>query len=115
MFSRLTARAIALRHPDPRVRNLLLQATPATEPKEVPLLIGRPWISSKDEALTFHEPESESSPSEDSRYAILWDFLEKSNSETPTLMDESSRYLETCTANIWRGSGCQMVDGRGNA
>ncbi|KAF2471121.1 uncharacterized protein BDR25DRAFT_355027 [Lindgomyces ingoldianus] len=100
----VTARAIASRHPDPRVRNLLLKATPVTASQEDPLLIGRPWISFEDEALTFHKLQSEASPSGDSRYAKLWDFLESSNSETLALMDEDgTEYrgtnFEDCTLN----------------
>lgn len=76
----ITARAVASRHPDPRVRILLPKATPATESKESALLIGRPWMASSDgQVPTFHEP----------HYAKLWDFLQGSNAERPTLMDKN--------------------------
>jgi ankyrin repeat protein len=85
----VTARAIASRHPDPRLRILLSKATPATEPKESALLIGRPWmVSSDDKAPTFYESQSGASSSEDSCYARLRDFLRSSNAEPPNLMDK---------------------------
>jgi hypothetical protein len=85
----VTARAIAARHPDPRVRILLAKPTPATELRGSNLLIGRPWIvSSEDKALTFHELQLETSPSEASHYARLWDFLERPNAETSNLIEE---------------------------
>jgi hypothetical protein len=84
----VTARAIASAHPDPRLRNLLLKATPATESNGPRLLIGRPWMSSENETLPFHEPQPETLPYEKSCYARLWDLLERSSAESPSLMDE---------------------------
>jgi ankyrin repeat protein len=84
-----TARAIASRHPDPRVRILVAKPTSATELRGSNLLIGRPWIvSSEHKAHTIHELQSETSPSEASHYARLWDFMERPNAETSDLLEE---------------------------
>lgn len=83
-----TARTFSRFHPDPRVRALLSWAIPTTEPEESALLIGRPWMVPPKNKAILYEPQSEASSSENSRYALLGDFLELPNSETPTMMDE---------------------------
>jgi hypothetical protein len=99
----VTARAVASRHPDPRLRNLLSKTTPVTEPKESSLLIGRPWLSSEDGTLTVSGLSSEALPSEVSCYTTLWDVLERSTAKTATLTSENGS--ECGAANNENGPG----------
>jgi hypothetical protein len=90
-----TARGIASRHPDPRIRYWLSnKMMPAIESKESPLLIGRPWISTKDDALTPDASQADTLPSEIRRFASLWNFFERPNTETPTTTDKDGTGVE---------------------
>ncbi|KAF2653001.1 hypothetical protein K491DRAFT_695151 [Lophiostoma macrostomum CBS 122681] len=84
----VTARSVASRHPDPRVRNKLLKASPVTESKECASHIGRPWIASQNETLKPCQARSEALRSEVSRHTTLWDFLSKSGAEMRTFKNE---------------------------
>jgi ankyrin repeat protein len=84
-----TARTIAPRHPDPRVRVLFPRTSPSPSPRQLSALIGRPWYWSDQNDHTMYGSQSESIPPEATRYVMLSDFLETSNTETQTLQDGS--------------------------
>lgn len=80
-----TARDIASRHPDPRVRNLLLTAriTPQKGPTESSLQIRRSILNSR-EAFAIDELQSSELPHEHSHQATMWDFLEGQDPDSST-------------------------------
>jgi hypothetical protein len=80
----ITTRDVASRNPDPRVRNLLSRAklAPTRTQEESCLQTGRSlWDASEDETHAYLEDQSPVA----SRYAILWDFLDKPNTNLPAL------------------------------
>jgi hypothetical protein len=90
----VTARDIASRHSDPRIRNLLSNTMmPVIESRESPLLIERPWMS-KDDDLTPDSSQARVLPSEIRRFASLWSFFENSSTEIPTITDENGTGVE---------------------
>jgi hypothetical protein len=90
-----TARGIASRHPDPRIRYWLSNTiVPAVETKESPLLIGRPWISTMDDALKPDASQADTLPSEIRRFVSLWNFFERPSTGTPTRTDEDGTGVE---------------------
>jgi hypothetical protein len=109
----VTARAIASRHPDPRVRILFVKATPAMEPKESDLMSGRPWkVSSEDKALTFHELPLELSSWERRQHDGFWAFFLGPNAEISNLMDEDgSEYRGTSYEDFpWSASDIAVME-----
>jgi ankyrin repeat protein len=81
-----TARHIAPRHPDPRVRNLLsiARATPLKKPEEHRLQIG-PSLMDPLAASAFEEPDLSLGLSQ---LATLWDFLQTSDPDISTSTNE---------------------------
>lgn len=79
----VTARDMASRHPDPRIRNFLSKPISATHTNKLPSQIGRTWLSFGDQNDTITEPEFEELPLEIASHARLWVFLAKK----PTLME----------------------------
>jgi ankyrin repeat protein len=88
----ITTRNLASRHPDPRIRNLLSRAKPAptiTQKGSTPPLERSILDSSEDETYEFLEGQYPAS----SQYAVLWDFLDKPNTNSSILQDhEKAKY-----------------------
>jgi ankyrin repeat protein len=86
-----TARTIASRHPDPRVRGLLSKPAVSISPRDSNLIIGRPWMLSPDnETFTPREPQSRRVPSEylDISKQRVWLFFEELKAKTTILHDD---------------------------
>jgi hypothetical protein len=79
-----TARTLSSRHPDPRVRALLLEPMREEEHKETRLQVGRPWLSSQEAEAASEDLRLTDSNLDYASHASLGDFLTKSNSEQLT-------------------------------
>jgi hypothetical protein len=83
-----TARALSSRHPDPRVRALLLEATPEENHRETRLQVGRPWLSSQEAEAASEDLRLTDSHLDYPSQASLGDFLTKSNGEQLPVSNE---------------------------
>jgi hypothetical protein len=84
----LTARHIALRHPNPRVRNRLLNAIRSDGPlKELPSQIGRTWIVPSQDSTAANTAAQE----DETCMASLWDFVDPhDNDQDTTTVDDDA-------------------------
>jgi hypothetical protein len=83
-----TARALSSRHPDPRVRALLLESTREEEQRETRLQVGRPWISSQQAEAASRDLRLTDPHLDYVSHATLGDFLAKPNSEQLPISNE---------------------------
>jgi hypothetical protein len=83
-----TARALSSRHPDPRVRALLLEATPEENHRETRLQVGRPWLSSQEAEAASEDLRLTDSHLDYASHATLGDFLTKLNGEQLPISNE---------------------------
>jgi hypothetical protein len=86
-----TARQLACRHPDPRVRLMFSKAgtKPTAKTKAANLQIGHSLAPS-----TTHNSDDDPwspDPLGETRYATLWDFLKSPNTGSPNMEDEDTR------------------------
>jgi hypothetical protein len=99
-----TIRHIASRHPDPRVRNLLLsiRAAKQTVPTQNDVHIDLSILNPR-EGSAYHQVRSKAVSLEQMNQATLWDFLEKSNTDMSVVFERDSAprpsldgYVENC-------------------
>lgn len=91
----VTARDIALRHPDPRVRNIFPRLTQAGRTVESSQPIGRPWMACVNTSLEFQKSAAEVDFSEENRYVTIWDILQGSIEEAPSETEEGETFLSS--------------------
>jgi hypothetical protein len=83
-----TSQALSSRHPDPRVRALLLEVTREEEHRETGLQVGRPWLSSQEAEAASKDLRLTDPYLDYASHARLGEFLTKLNGEQLPVSNE---------------------------